>query len=213
MNQQLAEHAVVAHELVPLADCEIIQFMDPEIGGLSLSERRKWVDGHSLACSMIAQTKISRGIAGAISLLANEFWLEGLLSESSAFQIASTPELISSLSERISKLKRQISSQPFQILAELKESIANHARQLESLDCRISVLGPNLTTGHTEPKRVSLAPVPPVSPSKPLTEVKFPLKKAKSLDGVVSYLSRKHAGNVHDKGIITIKLYFEVCSE
>jgi hypothetical protein len=35
-------------------------------------------------------------------------------------------------------------------------------------------------------------------------EVEFQLKEAKSLDGMISYLTRKHGGNVHDKGIVRI---------
>jgi hypothetical protein len=34
--------------------------------------------------------------------------------------------------------------------------------------------------------------------------VTFPLNEADSLDGVISYLTRKRGGNVHDKGIVTI---------
>jgi hypothetical protein len=34
--------------------------------------------------------------------------------------------------------------------------------------------------------------------------LEFPLKDARSLDGITSYLTRKHGGNVHDKGIVTI---------
>jgi hypothetical protein len=60
------------------------------------------------------------------SLLANEFWLERLVSECSALPIASNPELITALSEGISKLEHQISSQPLTIIPELKESITNH---------------------------------------------------------------------------------------
>jgi hypothetical protein len=40
--------------------------------------------------------------------------------------------------------------------------------------------------------------VPPVSPSKSLKEAEFPLQDSKSVDGIVSYLTRKHGGNVHD---------------
>jgi hypothetical protein len=71
---------------------------------------------------------VTKENAGVISLLAKEFWLEDLLSECSSLQIASAPELIASLSERISKLEHQISSQPSTLIAELKESIANHDR-------------------------------------------------------------------------------------
>jgi hypothetical protein len=46
--------------------------------------------------------------------------------------------------------------------------------------------------------------VPPASPSKSLIEVEFPPKEARSLEGIISYLTRKHGGNVHDKGIVTL---------
>jgi hypothetical protein len=42
------------------------------------------------------------------------------------------------------------------------------------------------------------------SPSKSLKAVDFPLKGARSVDGIISYLSRKCGGNVHDKRIVTI---------
>jgi hypothetical protein len=35
-------------------------------------------------------------------------------------------------------------------------------------------------------------------------EVEFPLQEPKSVDGIISYLTRKHGGNVHEKGIVTI---------
>jgi uncharacterized coiled-coil protein SlyX len=171
---------------------------------------------------------VTKENADAISLLAKEFWLEDLLSECSALQIAltpeqiaSTPELIAALSERISTLEHQISSQRLTLIAPLKESIANHERRLESLDSRISVLEPNLRTELKELKSISPTslpippvriatptpvpvPVPPVCPSKSLKAVEFPLQEAKSVDGIISYLTRKHGGNVHDKGIVTI---------
>jgi uncharacterized coiled-coil protein SlyX len=152
---------------------------------------------------------VTKENAGAISLLAKEFWLGDLLSECSALQIASVPEQIAVLSERISKLELQISSQPLAI-AELKESIANHERQLENLDYRISGLGSNLRTSLKTGKTGSLAPlatvtpVPPISRSNPLKAVEFPLKEIKLLQGIIFYLTRKHGGNVHDKGIVTI---------
>jgi hypothetical protein len=42
--------------------------------------------------------------------------------------------------------------------------------------------------------------VRPDYPRRTLTEVEFP----ESGNGVISYLTRKHGGNVHDKGIVTI---------
>jgi uncharacterized coiled-coil protein SlyX len=166
---------------------------------------------HVFVDSLKTGTKVSvtKDNASAISLLAKEFWLEDLLSECSALQIASVPELIASLSGRISHLEDQVSSQPLAI-AELKESIAHHERQLESLGCRISVLEPSLRTELKELKELKSAPlatptpIPPISPSKRLKGVECPLKEAKSVEGIISYLSQKHEGNVHDKGIVTI---------
>jgi hypothetical protein len=117
---------------------------------------------------------------------------------------------------------------------DVKESIANHDRQLQSLRSRLSGLDTNLRkvgSDLNELKRVfpapfstatspPVSPLPnprpirpvrispptpvPVSPSKSLTGVEFPLTEAKSVDGIISYLTRKHGGNVHDKGIVTI---------
>jgi hypothetical protein len=53
---------------------------------------------------------VTKENAGAISVLVKEFWLSDLLSQCSALQLASVPELIAALSERISKLEDQISS-------------------------------------------------------------------------------------------------------
>jgi uncharacterized coiled-coil protein SlyX len=181
---------------------------------------------------------VTKENAGAISVLAKEFYLDELLSECSSLQIASVPELIATLSDRITKLELQISSQPLAIVAELKESITNHERQLESLDFRISGLEPNLRTELRELKSRSPAPVstptpiasispspaphpiPPVRistptpvarvpPSKSLKDLEFPFTKGwfSSTDpfqGIISYLTRKHGGNVHDKGIVTV---------
>jgi hypothetical protein len=153
--------------------------------------------------------------AGAVSLLAKEFWLEDLISECSVLQRASTPELIASLSVRISKLEGQISSQPLAGLSKLKKSIAHHERQLEGLRYRISALEPDFTNALTDLKELkpsSSAPisrpiphkVAPCSPSTPHKEVEFPLEEARSIEGIISYLTEKHGGNVHDKGIVTI---------
>jgi hypothetical protein len=46
--------------------------------------------------------------------------------------------------------------------------------------------------------------VPPVSCSKSLKGVEFPLTDAKSLKGIISYLTRKHGRNVQENGIVTI---------
>jgi uncharacterized coiled-coil protein SlyX len=92
-------------------------------------------------------------------------------------------EGITVLSERISQLEHQLSSLPLEIIGELNESIANHDQRLEDFHRRISAFEPNPRTvlrDLQELKSRSLAP----SPSQPVrispTEVKFPLKAAKS---------------------------------
>jgi hypothetical protein len=39
---------------------------------------------------------------------------------------------------------------------------------------------------------------------RPLKEVEFPLEGANLFKGIISYHTRKHEGNVHDKGIVAI---------
>jgi hypothetical protein len=76
---------------------------------------------------------VTKENSGPISLLAKEFWLEDLLAECSALQVDSAVELIAALSERSTQVEHQLSSQVPAIVPELKESITNHERQLESL--------------------------------------------------------------------------------
>jgi hypothetical protein len=47
--------------------------------------------------------RVTRENFGAISLLANDFWLEDLISECSAFQMAFSPEQVAALSDRMTK--------------------------------------------------------------------------------------------------------------
>jgi hypothetical protein len=94
-------------------------------------------------------------------------------------------------------------------IAELKELIGDHEQKLENLDRRISGLEPSLKAELKELKSPIATPtaVPPVSPSQSLKSLKaaeFPLNEAKSVEGIISYLTRKHGGNVSDKGIVTI---------
>jgi hypothetical protein len=42
------------------------------------------------------------------------------------------------------------------------------------------------------------------SPTESRKEIEFPLQRPGSLEGIISYLTVKHGGNVYDKGIVTI---------
>jgi hypothetical protein len=78
----------------------------------------------------------------------------------------------------------------------------NHERQLQDLPYRISVVVSNLTTDLKALKSSSPAPVSTPTPD-PLVS-SFPLQEAKSVDGIISYRTRKPGRNVHDKGALAI---------
>jgi hypothetical protein len=92
------------------------------------------------ALETVGKGPVTKEKAGAICL-------EDLLSECSAVQIASTPELFAGASERISRLEPPISSYPLAVIAELKESI-------KRLCSRISTLEPNLPNAQTDLKEL-----------------------------------------------------------
>jgi hypothetical protein len=45
---------------------------------------------------------------------------------------------------------------------------------------------------------------PSSNPSKSQSKVEIRMKEAKSLNGIIAYLTKKHGGNVQEKGIVTI---------
>jgi hypothetical protein len=101
-------------------------------------------------------------------------------------------------------------------IAELKESIADHEQQLQALRSSISELEidlsalkslppTSLSTPNLPLRPISTpAPAPTASRTSKLKKVEFPLRDNRSVEGIISYLPRKHGGNVHDRGIITI---------
>jgi predicted nucleic acid-binding Zn-ribbon protein len=62
------------------------------------------------------------------------------------------------------------------------------------------------------PPAASLTPVPTASPTpvttaqqrEPQDVVAFPMRGVKSMDGIISHLTKKHSGHVHEMGIVTI---------
>jgi hypothetical protein len=50
----------------------------------------------------------------------------------------------------------------------------------------------------------TVTPPPSGSSAQPPADGEFPLTQPGSLDGIIAHLTRKHGGNVHDKGIVTI---------
>jgi hypothetical protein len=100
-------------------------------------------------------------------------------------------------------------------LEHMRSEWGHQKRSLKSIERSVSLLGgeferkiseslspvtSRLSICETDLQRLKSAP--PVSPSKSLKGVAFPLQEAKSFDGIISYLTRKHGGNVHEKGIV-----------
>jgi hypothetical protein len=75
---------------------------------------------------------ITKENANAISGLASEFWRDDLVSEYSALQAASAPDLTTSRSQQIVMLEHETSSHSLTVVHELTESIRNHDRQVEN---------------------------------------------------------------------------------
>jgi hypothetical protein len=178
--------------------------------------------------SLKTQTKpsVRQRNAASLSLLANEFFLSELAAECAPFSVS--VDQFSSLSERVSALERQISSnQPSQI----EEKLQTHENGLEALRLVLEKLKTSLQAHLTQLKcdvgqlQAGSTPSPPSKRDKSPRQVEIPLKpaariesswpwekqnavqqenRARLLAGVISYLTKKHSGNVHEKGIVTI---------
>jgi hypothetical protein len=86
----------------------------------------------------------------------------------------------------------------------LKEDFAIHSYEVKSpLECRfvrLTETGKN----HSDNRCLAFSSLEIFGSLRPTRSVCFPLDEAKSRDGIISYLTLKHGGNVHDKGIATI---------
>jgi hypothetical protein len=89
----------------------------------------------------------------------------------------------------------------------LKKDFAVYSFEVESrLECRfvrLTQTGKNHWDLHVL-AFCSLEIFGSLRPPRSLNGVEFPLKEAKSVDGIISYLTRRHDGNVHVEGIVTI---------
>jgi hypothetical protein len=85
----------------------------------------------------------------------------------------------------------------------LREDFAVHSFEVKSpLECRfvrLTQTGKN----HNDSHYLAFCSLEIFGSLRPRS-LSFSLKEAESVDGIISYLTRKHGGNVHDKGIVTI---------
>jgi hypothetical protein len=171
-----------------------------------------------------ATVSVTKDKALSLSILAKEFCLPKLLRECSAFSL----DIVLSVVQRVSELERQIG---FIGSVQVGGRIDTQEEELESLSSRFEKLEGKLSRTEVliegnEPGRVtsllllregserlvgSIDP-PTAEPSICLTtagdssvrKIEIPMKESGSLDGIISYLTKKHGGNVHEKGIVTI---------
>jgi hypothetical protein len=124
-------------------------------------------------------------------LLANEFCFEELQSEC----LKVLPDRILSLSERVSKLEERIESQEMRLesLCLEVEKLKQPQTRIESQETALDGLGGVTLSPELEEQSARLSP-----------DILLPVKEADPPEGIISILTRKCGGNVHEKGIVTI---------
>jgi hypothetical protein len=109
---------------------------------------------------------------------------------------------------RLPASKSQTSSRPFD------SPKSGRAGERQPLSPKVEVRGskskdsPRAGKAPASPELVRRSPErdpeSEAEPESPVNRVEIPMKTEKSLDGIISYLTKKHGGNVHEKGIVTI---------
>jgi hypothetical protein len=165
-----------------------------------------------------SEISVTKGNALSLWFLAKEFFLSDLADNCASLSVP--VDQVAGLWERVSDLERQIplSNQP----GKLEEVIEAQEEGLESLRLALdrfkaSVGGelnqlksgversPDADREENERNPTSKCAKAPVSPGqRPGNRVEIPINTASSLDGIISYLTKKHGGNVHEKGIVIL---------
>jgi hypothetical protein len=127
-------------------------------------------------------------------LLAKEFYLSDLAAECAAFSV-SVDQFVS-LSKRVSELERQASSSVATRPSQIEERIESQEEELEHLRLAVGQLKTSVTS--------ELSTLKSGLEERRRTKVEIPMNEDDGLDGIISYLTRRHRGNVQEKGIVTI---------
>jgi hypothetical protein len=167
-------------------------------------------DFEAFADSLKTQKKIPVTKENAVSLwlLATEFGLSEVAAECATFSVP--VDQFASLLQRVSELERKPSSSVSNQPSRFAEKIEWLDEGLEGLRLAFETLrrsiegGPNSLKSGLEQQQATSKPSASPKPNQAPGSVELPLKEAKSLDGVISYLTKKHGGNVQEKGIVTI---------
>jgi hypothetical protein len=163
--------------------------------------------------SLNTQSKISVTQANAVSLsfLAKEFFLSEIESECATFSVPVDQFL--SLADRVSALERQMSSVSnpgSENLTAIEGKIESQEEGLQTLRWALehftsvfeAELG-QLKSG-LEQATLTVSPCSTPEPKVAQGKVEIPMKEAGSVKGIISYLTTKHGGNVHEKHIVAI---------
>jgi hypothetical protein len=150
---------------------------------------------------------VTNANAAPLLLLAKEFFISELAAECGAFSV-STDQFLR-LTDRVCELERQISCFSNRSSGKIDDQIESQERELESLRLRLEKLQALVEEGLKQLKSdlEQLQPKSELSPSgepaKSQSKVEIPMKEV-LLDGIISYLTKKHGGNVQEVGIVTI---------
>jgi hypothetical protein len=167
--------------------------------------------------SLKTHSKISVTKGNVVSLwsLASEFFLSDVTAECERLSVPVGQ--FAALCDRVSELERGISSSSKRP-GRIEEHIVSQEEALESLRLTVEKLGIsverelNELKSGMEPKskplsgssKPSFSQSCPPKREKVRSKFEIPLKQARSLEGVISYLTKKHGGNVHEKEIVII---------
>jgi hypothetical protein len=159
--------------------------------------------------SLQTQTNVSvtKENAASLWLLGKEFALPELLSECSSFSF----ELLLALSERVSVLEREIRLSG---TGQVEDRLEAQEEELESLSSRFEALESKLSRTEVLIEGSKCEPVKSLLWLRGGIErlVGMSASAAKSrrelptadLNGIISYLTAKHGGNVHERGLVRI---------
>jgi hypothetical protein len=215
-QEALASHSrLITDTSVPLQEYEVRTPVRPE----NLVQFLSWIEGQAeinITTANISDFMLLSGEFGSFELTArcNLFSSSTVPVSVSNFpnynqQIEATLNRIGRLEERVSSSQRQLRNDCEASLAQMRSEWDNQTRllvaRIEVVEGSVSLLRREFEGRITDSSSRITGLNNIVQVLKDLLHVvEFPLMEAESTDGVISYLTRKHEGNVHDRGIVTI---------
>jgi hypothetical protein len=110
-------------------------------------------------------------------------------------------EGLESLSSQFETLKGQLSKTEVLIAGNESGQVQSLLSLREGID---KLVGQTATPPLPAPIPIPPPPPPEPEPPKPPGIVEIPMKEDKSKEGIICYLTKKHGGKLHEKGIVTL---------